>query len=419
MKILLINQNWFKDEWREDGDEVYSVGMTEGFDYRLRSVLDIRDIFKKLPNNFVPDRIVFLDNSAPIYISGLDDIDIPTVFYSVDIHQHYSLHRAYYSLFDNMLVAMKDYVDVLKKEGLENLIWLPLWASRLAKPQDTKEYNSVFVGTLNEKLNPDRVHFFNELKKVTDIYCTQGNWWEIFPKSSMVVNQTVKGDLNFRVFEAMGAGSLLVTEKSSNGLFDLFEDKKHLVTYTKGDVNEARDVINYYVAHQNEAKQIAMQGREEILEKHLARHRADFIKNILNNIKISRNLNRACFTMAVNFFEIYVNVKDVDKPFSCGVLSIAMSYIKKINFDEFIFLKNEYAMILTICVNYDRLFNTNQGMQIASKLQNLDTYNGFKYYKLWKYLNQGKLNEVKDEFPTFFAPEIFPLVNDYITSFII
>ena len=138
-----------------------------------------------------------------------------------------------------------------------------------------------FVGNLNPKLNPRRVRFFDMLKERIPIHIAHGNYWEIFPFADIVVNQTVKGDLNFRVFEAMMCGSLLLTEKTPNGLLDIFTEGEHLITYTPDDVDEAAAKVSALLGNPSKMRDMARRGRDEILARHTAMHRAQTVEGIL------------------------------------------------------------------------------------------------------------------------------------------
>lgn len=268
MNILLINQDWFATELKLLGHSVMTVGSRQDLDINLLPLSDLKRALNEELSCFKPDVAVWYDNSLPPYYFGLEDLPFPTVFYSVDAHHHVAAHRVLAHLFDVTLVAQKDYIPAFEQAGIQ-AHWFPLWMSRHSdEAPEKKEYEALFVGTMNASLNPKRVEFFESLKTKVPIQVMEGKWWELFPKAKIVVNQTVKHDLNFRVFEALGSGALLVTEKSSNGLFDLFEDGKHFVTYEHGNVEEAAQKINYYLAHDEEREKIAATGKEAALTYH-------------------------------------------------------------------------------------------------------------------------------------------------------
>jgi hypothetical protein len=285
MRVLVLNQDWFVRDLREMGHEVLTCGPGHHMDLRLQGpVLHIDTLLKTIEPNFKPDVLLVLDNSCPIGFAGLDELQIPAIFYSVDTHHHASLHKLVSFVFDKTLIAQPDYKGEFDSVGAE-VEWMPLWASRRVEASTEKKHGAVFVGTLNPNLNPDRVAFFDALQKEVPILCTSGDWATIFPFSELVINQTVKGDVNFRVFESMMCGPLLLTERSGNGLFEIFKDNEHLITYEKGNVKEAARKIEAALANMSATRRMAEAGRAEILAKHTESHRAKRIDEILRTTK--------------------------------------------------------------------------------------------------------------------------------------
>ena len=82
-----------------------------------------------------------------------------------------------------------------------------------------------------------------------------------------------------RVFEAMGAGSLLLTDKVDS-LDELFQDGVHLVTYSSLD--EAVDKAKFYLKNDSLREKIALSGYKEVMDKHTIDHRLDVILNEIN-----------------------------------------------------------------------------------------------------------------------------------------
>jgi hypothetical protein len=287
MKILVLNQDWFVPELRARGHEVLTCGASGHLDLKLSApFLHIDTLLRTLEPTFQPDVLLVLDNSSPVMLAGLDELKIPSVFYSVDTHHHAHLHKYLAFVFDKVLVAQKDYMGPFQQLGLEPE-WMPLWASRRVDASTNKKHGAVFVGTLNPALNPERVEFFDRLQKLAPMLCTSGDWAQIFPFSELVINQTVKSDLNFRVFEAMMCGPLLLTEKGGNGLFEIFKDGEHLLAYERGNAEQAAEIIRHCLADLSYTRRIAQAGRDEVLAHHTEAHRAARIEEILISTKLS------------------------------------------------------------------------------------------------------------------------------------
>jgi glycosyltransferase involved in cell wall biosynthesis len=286
MNILVFNQDWFVEDWRAHGHWVITVGNSSHLNINLGTYfIDIDSILRILPEGFVPDWIMFHDNSCPLSIIGLEHCSIPMALYSVDTHHHCLLHSYMADVFDVVFVAQSDFITFFQGRRA-HIEWLPLWASREIEPSEEKKHGTIFVGTMNRSLNPERVQFFEELEKITDIELIQGDYSQYFPYSRIVVNQTVKGDLNFRVFETMRCGPLLLTEASGNGLLKLFTPGEDLLLYRKGDVHEVAGILDQ-LKHQPEVMQrIAQTGHRKVVEQHRAEHRAATVLRTLEEVKV-------------------------------------------------------------------------------------------------------------------------------------
>ena len=101
MKILVFNQDWFAKEWREMGHEVVTYGCRHDLEVQQSTfVIQVQHVLESLPADFSPDVLVFHDNSMPVTVLGLEQVEIPTVFLSVDVHHHHEVHKYLSFIFD-------------------------------------------------------------------------------------------------------------------------------------------------------------------------------------------------------------------------------------------------------------------------------------------------------------------------------
>ncbi|RMG44285.1 MAG: glycosyltransferase family 1 protein [Candidatus Dadabacteria bacterium] len=395
MDILIINQCWFVNQLRDAGHTVTTCALTGDPDILLDGpVIHIETIIKEHLGGRRPERILVLDNSAPLIVTGLEDARIPAVFYAVDTHHHLELHKYLYNVFDKTFIAQRDYLDDFIKDGMHPE-WMPLWASRYVEASNDKKYGAVFVGNLDKKLNPDRVEFFDKLSKRTEIYCTIGKYWEIFPHSEIVVNQTVKGDLNFRVFEAMMCGAMLLTEMSANGLTDLFTPGKHLVTYTKHDDREAAEKIEYYLSNISLCREIAHAGREEILARHLEDHRAEVIEQALREVEHTES-PLVHFSLAANYMMLFNRLVGIDTAYARRALIHTMkSFERGVGRGEQMTTELAYHAVLA-ALKYDQWFGSTAGGELLHKMS--EAYSEFPLIALAeirRLLNRGEIENAR------------------------
>jgi spore maturation protein CgeB len=93
--------------------------------------------------------------------------------------------------------------------------------------------------------------------------------YEVLARSRIVINRhgpVAAGYANnMRLFEATGAGAMLVTEAAPN-LPDYFEPGREVVTYEGPD--ELIEKLRYYLEHDEERKRIAAAGQGRTLRDH-------------------------------------------------------------------------------------------------------------------------------------------------------
>ncbi|RMD83984.1 MAG: glycosyltransferase family 1 protein [Candidatus Dadabacteria bacterium] len=367
MNIVIFDQLWFADYFKQAGHNVITCGFNNNFDIRLQSyLLHINTVLKELPAGFSPDALLFLDNSMPPCYLGISELDIPCAFYSVDAHHHHLWHKHYAALFDYTFVAHKDYLGIMSEAGA-TVQWLPLWASRYMEPSLEKRYDVIFIGNMDKKLNPERVEFIDALSKKINLFSTMGKFWEYYPFSEIVLNQTVKGDLNFRVFEGMMSGALLLTEKTGNGLMDLFNDGEHLITYHKGNVDEVAERVQELLQNRRLCREIGANGRDEILRNHTEEKRAKKVLSVLE--RLERKRDTRFFSSAVTYIHGATSYETIDAVYVMACLVEGLKGVERgLRSGEKV--SDEQSLFIVLgCLEYDRLLRSQSGSILLEGLR--------------------------------------------------
>lgn len=277
MRILLLHAPYFQHLWREAGHDVRSFGSAGTCDVGRLPFLPISlgDVLRMLPQGWDPELIVWGDDSRLPRVLGLERAPCPLAVLSVDTHHHLSWHRQFARAATYTFVAQKDYLPEFAAVGVDAR-WLPCWGpADPPLPARNKRYAVSFVGTVDPRLNPSRVALMAGLSRELPLHVASGAYAPVYAASKVVVNQTVAGDLNMRVFEAMACGALLVTEHTGNGLLELFADRRHLVTYPRGAApSDIAVLVRRYLADEQEREAIAAAGMAQVRAHHLEGHRA-------------------------------------------------------------------------------------------------------------------------------------------------
>lgn len=279
MRLAIFYDIFPETGWRNDGNPVYTWAALKR--RQDQGLLEVDHLAPRENVNLFGtyDACIDVDwgedGLSSIIPYKLIEIPRPNIYWASDTHLgfDYRLNKA--RRFDHVFCAQKQAVIDFKKEGVD-AEWLPHAFEPLAYPRynyANRDYDICFVGHVN---SDNRVAFLDRMfKEFPNFFFGQRKFAEAsekFNKSKVVLNVSMKQDLNMRVFEAMGSGSFLLTD-SVPSLDDLFEDGKHLVLYRSLD--EAVDKARYYLKHDSEREKIAQAGYEEVLSKHTIDHRVD------------------------------------------------------------------------------------------------------------------------------------------------
>lgn len=222
----------------------------------------------------------------------------PSIYIPCDTHindaaRDYRFNKAdeFDWVFFNQRRGMEEYLAT-RPEKKDHVFWLPCAVEPLAypdKPVALKTYDIGFVGFVTfrkravmlDRMFKEFPNFFYGQRFSRWIYGDKAlvdgqDAADIFRKSRIVFNTAANGDVNMRTFEALATGAFLLTEEVPY-LDELFENKKHLVTYKTMD--EAVELAKYYLAHEEEREVIAKAGHDEVLAKHTYQHRWQFISD--------------------------------------------------------------------------------------------------------------------------------------------
>ncbi|MDL2210392.1 glycosyltransferase [Desulfovibrio sp. OttesenSCG-928-O18] len=231
---------------------------------------------------FVPDILVVADKSQPPFVVGMERFPCLTAFYAVDTHIH-SWYPHYAQAFDICLLSLRDHVPLFAGARLtKETVW---WSPPYANPKDVPVlpdpekpfWDVLFLGTVNPDVSPQRSAFLDELAPLVPglHVATSPNRAEMYAQAKIVLNHAVAGDLNFRVFEALGCGACLVTPIVRHGFDLFFENGIDLFTYDQNDIPALAKLLNALPNATERCKKVALHGHATVLAGHYMRHRAE------------------------------------------------------------------------------------------------------------------------------------------------
>jgi len=241
---------------------------------------DISDFIRATPGLAKPELlIVKIDASLRCCPRNIFKLKCPKVLIVGDTHHMgMPLERVIrYALSEPFTHIIMDHTrhhaHFLMEAGLKNVHWIPaVDFSFLPRELRAQPSNPLtFVGQVGRH-HPFRRHALDAVRNaglpLEILRGSNAKAADIYADSQITLNVSLNGDLNLRVFESLGAGGFLLTDRlaPASGLSKIFEDGKHLVTW--GSVDELIEKVRYYLAHPDEAAVIRRAGQAELIAHH-------------------------------------------------------------------------------------------------------------------------------------------------------
>lgn len=276
---------YFTRAFREKGSHVVSFGHRQTNDVAVTSPITSRRLLE-LCGEFRPDLLYYLDDGNLPLLIDPENIDFPTIFYSIDSYCN-PWHIPYAASFDLTLVAQKDFIPLFR-DASPDAQWLPLFCSAAdgnASPEtgfSKRDIPVAFVGNTGHRNNPERLPFLEGFKRNHPLFLHHGDFRPVFARSRIILNQTAFSEINFRCFEAMACGGALLMEKCGNGFDELFEPGVNILPpYPRGDYRKAAAIASEWLARPEKLAAIARAGKELALSRHSDLARANDLAGLV------------------------------------------------------------------------------------------------------------------------------------------
>lgn len=241
---------------------------------------------------FAPDVVLFLDAGTPCLPPDLVDAPCPVVGLLAEDLLHADLYAQILPYFDLALVTWKSTERSWRAHGHDNV---RQWYFG-ARPDFCVDeglpriYDVAFLGNLSPRVQRRRLPMVQKLLRLrdeglnvyvgNDLYFAEYN--RIHCQSKIVYHQGITDQVNMRVFEAMGAGCLVVMRRPrdpDDPTTYFFRDGETAVFCDTDE--QALERIRYYLAHDAERARIADAGRRTVLAKH---NYADVVRTLFEDV---------------------------------------------------------------------------------------------------------------------------------------
>lgn len=233
----------------------------------------LSQIWSRLPPGFEPELVLWVDTGSEFLPSELTSCPVPTAGYFVDCHRFVDRHLSWAAKFDHAFVARKDYVDRFINAGA-SAHWLPLACDPEVhragnRPQ---EYDVGILGEVTASGQGKLLREIRERHSTVANHSSVGQMSESFSGARILWNCTDQSDPTAPVFEALSAGSFLLTEKarSRSAQDALLREDVHFATYEGSNLLRR---IDYFLKRSDLRREIATAGRSAVHAQHTYDHR--------------------------------------------------------------------------------------------------------------------------------------------------
>jgi hypothetical protein len=243
-----------------------------GFDHSV----PLGDLLNELTP--LPDLYLWLDSGGKYFPTGIEDLPIPTACYLVDVHLG-AWRQQVARFFDVVFIAQRSQLAVYHQTlQHDQVYWLPLAAANVFRPLNLPRiYDIAFVGSMTaahrKTARARRLQLLAERFSTNDFgrSYTPAEASQIYNQARLVLNVSINGDVNMRVFEGTACGALLLNDSTINGLDELFDVDHELAVYT--DDADLLEKAAYYLTHDTEREQLAAAGQARTLGQHTYQQR--------------------------------------------------------------------------------------------------------------------------------------------------
>ncbi len=290
MLILCLGSEYFHDAFTRLGHKVIAPPHEDGF--------PLNDLYHQISDR--PDLLVYTDHlGTHAWPQGLDELDIPKVYYAVDTPINFWWQKHFSRLFDAVFVDQKPYAEKMSAGGVEAQ-WLPVAVNTRAyqgseSSRTDKIYDFGFIGVLDDKVRAKRSRLVKQLSgrfRLKTMGDRRDGWVgpdkssAVYRQSRLILNENLFPGVTTRMLEAMASGSVLFTEKAGGDLGELFKPGEDFAWFEPHELFEAAE---YWLGDEERLKKVAARALEKVLSRHDIMNRAETLLSTASALNLSQS----------------------------------------------------------------------------------------------------------------------------------
>ena len=223
-----------------------------------------------------PDCVIHQEHLGKRFIlTEIDAAPCPTIFWACDPHLNFFWQRHYARQFTATASTQPQLTAAFAAAGAARTAWIT-WHGhkRPFIPFASRHHTLAFVGRLTP--NRRRRQWFADHLAAYGLVPSQAAYGEamaaVYDDARIAPNECIAGEVNQRLFEAAGSGCLPLSERTPEGVAELFVPDREALYYD--DVLELDEHLAFAAAHPAIIEKMAQAAHAAVGQRHLAQHRA-------------------------------------------------------------------------------------------------------------------------------------------------
>lgn len=227
------------------------------------AAIDAPMLFNAIGKSFNPDLAIFWTPEMYPPPHGIEHVGCKTAAIVSDWNVHYATLSHNLARYD-VVLCDKPGAEILNRHGIQPQYAMPMYSqiSTAHRPLGfDRDIDVLFLGNLNPAAHPARTQILARIAEwQTDAKVVIGSGFDIHEygtllnRARIVVNHSIRGELNLRVFETIACGALPMIERSNREVNQYFRDGEDIVIY---DPDTIIDTLEHFLAHPDDLDRIA------------------------------------------------------------------------------------------------------------------------------------------------------------------
>ncbi|MGE3726532.1 MAG: glycosyltransferase [Candidatus Sericytochromatia bacterium] len=233
----------------------------------------LKALLAQIPGDWKPDLILWWHHYSAIP-PDMAESPCPTVLLISDSHAYLTTLLKQVLAFDYIL-ADRPTLKVLQSYGIQNSAFAACYSYDPSRyfplPETVRDIDISFIGRFNLPLYPQRNPILTQLLALAPKYklCIRDNVYnaeynQILNRSKIMLNWSVRGEMNLRAYEAARCGALLFSEEGNLDIPALLPPGEASVLYRADNLLSQLD---YFLTHSDQRERMALRAQTLILEQ--------------------------------------------------------------------------------------------------------------------------------------------------------